>query len=196
MGNLSNCFMCVCVCLNFWPHGVTYRFLVPWPGIETVPCAVEVRSLNHWTAKAGNMIPGLGRSPGEGNINPLQYSWLGNPPDRRAWQATVRRVTRESDTTEQLNNSVYHCRSPGTGSSHFSSVQTLMQAQSRNFTPRHSASPLLPAPRLPCGHCSEVHSMSRPTLVQPRRTEELNSRVGDLMPFGESLWSRKDESHR
>ena len=34
-------------------------------------------------------IPGLGRSPGEGNGNPLQYSCLENPMDRGAWQATV-----------------------------------------------------------------------------------------------------------
>ena len=34
-------------------------------------------------------IPGWGRSPGEGNDNPLQYSCLGNPMDRRAWWATV-----------------------------------------------------------------------------------------------------------
>ena len=33
-------------------------------------------------------IPGLGRSPGEGNGNPLQYSCLKNPMDRGAWQAT------------------------------------------------------------------------------------------------------------
>ena len=39
------------------------------------------------------LIPGLGRSPGEGNGNPLQYSSLGNPIDREAWWATVRRVT-------------------------------------------------------------------------------------------------------
>jgi len=32
-------------------------------------------------------IPGLGRSPGEGNGNPLQYSCLENPMDREAWQA-------------------------------------------------------------------------------------------------------------
>ena len=38
------------------------------------------------------MIPGLGRSPGEGNGNPLQYSCLENPIDRRAWQATVHGV--------------------------------------------------------------------------------------------------------
>ena len=34
-------------------------------------------------------IPGLGRSPGEGHGNPLQYSYLENPMDRGAWQATV-----------------------------------------------------------------------------------------------------------
>ena len=41
-------------------------------------------------ANAGvvGLIPGLGRSPGEGNGNPLQYSCLGNPIDRGVWQAT------------------------------------------------------------------------------------------------------------
>ena len=40
------------------------------------------------------LIPGLGRSPGEGNGNPLQYSCLENPMDRGAWQATVHGVER------------------------------------------------------------------------------------------------------
>ena len=39
-------------------------------------------------------IPGLGRYPGEGNGNPLQYSCLENPMDRGAWRATVHRVTK------------------------------------------------------------------------------------------------------
>ena len=38
--------------------------------------------------------PGLGKSPGEGNGYPLQYSGLGNPKDRGAWWATVHEVTR------------------------------------------------------------------------------------------------------
>ena len=36
-----------------------------------------------------SLIPGSGRSPGKGNGKPLQYSCLGNPMDRGAWQATV-----------------------------------------------------------------------------------------------------------
>ena len=44
-------------------------------------------------------IPGSGRSNGGGSGNPLQYSCLGNPMDRGAWQATVHRIT-ELDTTE------------------------------------------------------------------------------------------------
>ena len=39
-------------------------------------------------------IPGLGRSPGEGKGNPLQYFCLENPMDREAWQATVHRVAK------------------------------------------------------------------------------------------------------
>ena len=46
-------------------------------------------------------IPGLGRLPGIGNGNPLQYSGLENPVDRGAWQGTVHGVA-ESDTNEQL----------------------------------------------------------------------------------------------
>ena len=56
------------------------------------------------TANAGDAgdvgsIPGLGRSPGEGNGKPLQHSWLGNPMDREAWWATVHGVAKESDMT-------------------------------------------------------------------------------------------------
>ena len=53
------------------------------------------------------LIPGLGRSSGEGNGNPLQYSCLENPMDRGAWQATVHGVakswTQLSDFTSFLS---------------------------------------------------------------------------------------------
>ena len=52
-------------------------------------------------ANAGDpgSIPGSGRSPGEGNGNPLRYSCLENPMDRGAWWAIVHGVAKESDTT-------------------------------------------------------------------------------------------------
>ena len=50
------------------------------------------------TQEIRGLIPGLGRSPGGGNGNTLQYSCLGNPMDRGVWQATVQEVT-ELDTT-------------------------------------------------------------------------------------------------
>ena len=49
-------------------------------------------------------IPGLERSPREGNGNSLQYSCLKNSTDRGSWRATVQGVEKEWDTTEQLNN--------------------------------------------------------------------------------------------
>ena len=45
------------------------------------------------------LIPGLGRYPGGGNGNPLQYSCLGNPMNRGTSRATVYRISEESDTT-------------------------------------------------------------------------------------------------
>ena len=50
-------------------------------------------------------IPGLGRSPGEGNSSPFQYSCLRNPMDRGNWQATIYGV-RKSQT--QLSNTHTH----------------------------------------------------------------------------------------
>ena len=46
--------------------------------------------------------PGLGRSPGEGNGNPLQYSCLENPMDRGAWQATIHKITKSRTELKQL----------------------------------------------------------------------------------------------
>ena len=60
-------------------------------------------------ASAGDMglIPRLGRSPREGNSNPLLYSYLGNPMDREDWQATVHSIT-ESETTEATEHARMH----------------------------------------------------------------------------------------
>ena len=50
-------------------------------------------------AKVMGLIPGSGRSLGEGNGNLFYYSCLGNPTDRGAWQATVHGVAKESEAT-------------------------------------------------------------------------------------------------
>ena len=59
---------------------------------------------NHYDSSVGKssacnagdpgLILGLGRSPGEGNDNPVQYSYLENPIERGAWQATVHGIAR------------------------------------------------------------------------------------------------------
>ena len=59
------------------------------------------------TAKARDigLIPGLGRSPGEGNGTPLQYSCLENPMDGGAWQAIGQGVTNSDNrATEHAHN--------------------------------------------------------------------------------------------
>ena len=63
---------------------------------------VKNTSANAGNARDSGSIPGLGRSPGEGNGNPLRSSCLGNPTGRGAWWATVHGVA-ESDMTEPEN---------------------------------------------------------------------------------------------
>ena len=60
-----------------------------------------VSMIKNLPASVGDVgsIPGLGRSPGKGNSNPLQYSCLGNPMGREACWASVHGVVKESDTT-------------------------------------------------------------------------------------------------
>ena len=52
--------------------------------------------MKEFSCSAGDegSIPGSGRSSGEGNGNPLQYTCLGNPMDRGSWQPTVHRIRR------------------------------------------------------------------------------------------------------
>ena len=53
--------------------------------------------------KDTGLIPGSGRSPGEGNGNPLQYSCLGNLMDWGAWKATVHGITKSCTWLKQLS---------------------------------------------------------------------------------------------
>ena len=55
-------------------------------------------SVNAGDSGDAGSIPGSGRPPGEGNVNPLQYSCLGNPMDIGAWWTIVQGIA-ESDRT-------------------------------------------------------------------------------------------------
>jgi len=71
-------------------------FLFVASGSETTGSVYTLsESIKNLPANAGDM----GSIPGEGNGNLLQYSCLGNPTHRGAWQATVHGVSKESDTT-------------------------------------------------------------------------------------------------
>ena len=81
-------------CNLYIQHGFNWHSLFPKKGF---PGGSEVKVS---ACNAGDLgsIPGSGRSPGEGNSNPLQYSCLENPMNGGAWWATVHRVA-ELDTT-------------------------------------------------------------------------------------------------
>ena len=64
---------------------VQVQIRCPFPGGSEVKASA-------WNAGDPGSIPGLGRSPGEGNGNPLQYSCLENPMEGGAWWATVHGV--------------------------------------------------------------------------------------------------------
>ena len=86
---------------QFWPRIIVVVFSKPGTEGESI-CSFHVSGSpdssvgkeSDYNAGDPGSIPGLERSPGEGNGNPLQYSCLENPMDRGAWQATIHGVAR------------------------------------------------------------------------------------------------------
>ena len=64
--------------------------------IKVSKASLVAQMVKESACNAGDLgsIPGSGRSPGEGNDNSLEYSYLENPMDRGAWWATVQRVSK------------------------------------------------------------------------------------------------------
>ena len=94
-GGMFTCgiFLCACVSpksplhketspVRFGVHPTAAWGLPPWLSGKELVC-------NARDAGDADSIPGSGRSPGEGNGNPLEYSCLENPMDKEAWRATV-----------------------------------------------------------------------------------------------------------
>ena len=63
-----------------------------WVGLD-FPGGIDSKE-SACNSDASDLIPGSGRSPGEENVNPLQYSCLRNPMDIGAWWATIHEVTK------------------------------------------------------------------------------------------------------
>ena len=78
------------------------------PYLKGFPGGTVIKNLPAIAGESRDMgsISGSGRSPGGGNGNPLQHSWLEISMDRRAWQATVHGVSKESDMIWQLNHKI------------------------------------------------------------------------------------------
>ena len=90
-----------------------FRMSDSWPlfyfkmllALLIVALVVKNLAANAGDLRDVGLIPVLGRSPGEGQGNPLQYSCLENPMDRGVWWATVHRVTKSQTQLKQLSSS-------------------------------------------------------------------------------------------
>ena len=71
--------------------------------VSQVVLVVKKPSVNIGAVRNAGLIPGSGRSPGGGHHNPLQYSCLENPMDRRAWWAAVHRVAKNQTWLKRLS---------------------------------------------------------------------------------------------
>ena len=75
------------------PPGQWEKIFAKLLSVKSLP-GVSDRKASAYNAGDPGSVPGSGRSPGEGNGNPRQYSWLENPMDGGAWWATVHGVTK------------------------------------------------------------------------------------------------------
>ena len=114
------------------------------------------------------LIPGSGKSPGEGNGNPLQYSCLGNPTDRGSWWVTVHGVTKGSDSIEmtkqqqqvKVKGSNHWCCSPNISmiASHFTDSLMFRTFKEANVRSHVQARKLVHVTGVHCHVCASSTS--------------------------------------
>ena len=88
---------------KYWGNSLAVQWLglhLHWQGLGLIPCqglrtslVAQMVKASAYNAGDSGLVPCLGRSPGEGNSNPLHYSCLENPMDGGAWWATVHWAT-------------------------------------------------------------------------------------------------------
>ena len=87
-------------------RGLTERYFGCY--VCDFPGGSEVKA-SAWDVGDLGLIPGSGRSPGEGNGNPLQYSCLDNPMDRGAWSATVHGAAKSQTRLSNFTTTTSKC---------------------------------------------------------------------------------------
>ena len=107
------------ITIAFLDKGNCFKFYINknkrhvwWPKAPVIYMLIP-RSVKASACNAGDpgSIPGLGRSPGEGSGNPLQYSCLENPKDGRAWWATVHGVAKSRTRLSDFTFFFHHIKS-------------------------------------------------------------------------------------
>ena len=91
--------------MNTLPRIGVYSTILSWSRLCVSRCVLVVKNplANAGDIRDTGLLPGLGRSPGEGNGKSLQYSGLEYPMDRGAWQPTVHRVAKSRTRMKQLS---------------------------------------------------------------------------------------------
>ena len=84
---LASSVVYVYICSPFFPASLSSFPLARYPEVTLSDVVLVVKNppANAEDTRDSGSVPGLGRSPGEGHGNPLQYSCLENPMDRGAW---------------------------------------------------------------------------------------------------------------
>ena len=97
--------VCVCVCvLTSWlKQTICTHTHILHKGFLMVVLVVKNMPADAGHLRDTDLIPGLGRSPGGGHGNPLQYPCLENPMDRGDWQATIHRVGHDWSDLARMN---------------------------------------------------------------------------------------------
>ena len=93
MHTLTHTHIYICLCIYKW--------------VFQVALVVKNLSANEGDVKEAGSIPELGRSPGEGNGNPLQHSCLENPMDRGTWRAALHGISQSQTRLKQLSMHSY-----------------------------------------------------------------------------------------
>ena len=97
----------ICSVQEYLSDSVTYEMALPSSWASQVALVVKNPPASAGGMKDLGLTPELGRSPGGGDGNPLQCSYLENPVDRGAWEAMVHKITKSQTGLKRLSMHAY-----------------------------------------------------------------------------------------